>query len=353
MGDGGGSSGGPPHPTVAGDWLRPRLEAAHGRVVGVGARAAYIEMDVGVDAAIDGGGASTGSSRSAWMLAIETHQGVGLPCGLRLTAPDAGLIGQLHPGAAVTVHDGRVVVAGRSPTVLQVVRWHRTRPVVHPPSSDVVAARVADLVAAGRPGRAIGNGTGRSGAPWWSPSWPGLDPVLDRGARDLVAVACGHRAGRDVVGIADDLLGHGPGSTPSGDDLLAGFIATWEVLDPMHARRLAPLADHVVRVAQARTTALSATLLACAVDGAMALPAAGFVRALLAPHPRPDRTSAAFDHLARIGHTSGHDLALGILAAAVAHTRSRPATADPRTRDPLAATVADGTLDLSSTTRSN
>lgn len=352
MGDGGWSSGGP-HPTVAGDWLRPRLDAARGRVVGVGARAAYVEMDAGGDGAIDGGGTSTGSSRPAWMLAIETHQGVGLPCGLRLTAPDAGLMAHLHPGAAVTVHDGRVVVAGRSPAVLQVVRWHRTRPVVHPPSSDVVAARVADLVAAGRPDRAIGNGTGNSGAPWWSPSWSDLDPVLDRGAHDLVAVVVGDVAGGDVVAIADDLLGHGPGSTPSGDDLLAGFIATCQVLDPMLARRVGPVADHVVRVAHARTTALSATLLACAVDGAMALPAAGFLQALLAPHAGPDRTAAAFDHLARIGHTSGHDLALGILAATVAHTRSRPVTAVPRTRDPLAVTVAHGTLDLSSTTGSS
>jgi hypothetical protein len=312
----------PAHPVVAGDWLAGRLDGARGRVVGVGARAAYMAM--------------TGPGGERWTLALESHRGVGLPCGIRLTAPDVDLPTRLVTDAGVAVDDGHVRVATGDPggpLELAVVRWHRTRPTVAALPAAVVAARVAALVApaTGTTPDSPDDG-GRTGpvAPWWSSSWPAPDPVLDRGAHDLVAIATSGAPDDAVVAVADHLLGHGPGSTPAGDDLLAGFLATCVVLDPVLAARVAPLATHVGRLAGARTTALSATLLACAAEGAMALPAAGFLRTLLAPQASPDRTTAAFGHLARVGHTSGHDLALGILAALVAHatasTSHRPTT---------------------------
>ncbi|MBY5163013.1 DUF2877 domain-containing protein, partial [Salsipaludibacter albus] len=87
-----------------------------------------------------------------------------------------------------------------------------------------------------------------------------------------------------------------------------------------------------------RTTALSATLLACARDGAMARPAAVALDALTAaPDDADDRVAGAMDDLARVGHTSGRDLALGLLAV----TGSLAAIAVSRTEDQVDAGVTD------------
>lgn len=103
--------------------------------------------------------------------------------------------------------------------------------------------------------------------------------------------------GRLSAGHLDHLLGRGPGLTPMGDDVLAGWFA---------ARAAAGRPDHVLAAAVRRrlgvTTMLSATLLDCAVRGE-ALPQ---LAAWLA-EPGPATTEA----LLAVGATSGAGLLAG------------------------------------------
>jgi hypothetical protein len=71
------------------------------------------------------------------------------------------------------------------------------------------------------------------------------------------------------------------------------------------------LAAAVTGVAHERTTALSAQLLALADRGAVALPVADVLRAVAGR----GRLVASTARLARVGHTSGSDLLVGIALA--------------------------------------
>jgi hypothetical protein len=132
-----------------------------------------------------------------------------------------------------------------------------------------------------------------------------------------------------AVAAVDALLGSGPGLTPTGDDMLAGLLATLH-----HLRRLPrrfPLdvegrcAEGAVRAhvrvsARSRTTLLSATLLEHALDGAVAGPVARLLRALTADAHSGEPVEAgpipeAIDAVIGIGATSGHDLLAGIAVA--------------------------------------
>lgn len=103
--------------------------------------------------------------------------------------------------------------------------------------------------------------------------------------------------GRLTPAHLDRLLGRGPGLTPLGDDVLAGWIS---------ARIAAGRPDHVIDAAVRRrmtvTTLLSATLLDCALHGEV-LPQLG---AWLAD-PTPETTEA----LLAVGATSGAGLLAG------------------------------------------
>jgi hypothetical protein len=67
-----------------------------------------------------------------------------------------------------------------------------------------------------------------------------------------------------------DLLGLGPGLTPLGDDFILGVVLTlnrWgHSLSPL--KDLEKLNQSLLRSAKQKTTSLSASLLACAVEGA-------------------------------------------------------------------------------------
>lgn len=103
--------------------------------------------------------------------------------------------------------------------------------------------------------------------------------------------------GRLTTAHLDGLLGRGPGLTPLGDDVLAGWFA---------ARIAAGRPDHVLAAALRRrlavTTLLSATLLDCALHGEV-LPELG---AWLA-----EPTDATTEALLAVGATSGAGLLAG------------------------------------------
>ncbi|MEO5609148.1 MAG: DUF2877 domain-containing protein [Ornithinibacter sp.] len=125
---------------------------------------------------------------------------------------------------------------------------------------------------------------------------------------------------RAVVGSAHPseqvarLLGRGPGLTPSGDDALAGAVLVEFALG-----RSQKIAD-AVRARSGTTTAVSRALLGAACQGYAAPQVVALVDAAVAGD------DAAFTiHLPRvlaIGHTSGHDLVTGVLAALAARQPS-------------------------------
>lgn len=119
--------------------------------------------------------------------------------------------------------------------------------------------------------------------------------------------------GRLTPAHVHDLLGRGPGLTPLGDDVLAGWLATRAA-----ARAPDPAVTAAVRRGLATTTMLSATLLDCALHGE-ALPQ---LRAWLG---RPGQATEAA--LLAVGATSG----AGLLAGARLALASLP-LAEPDSR---------------------
>jgi len=111
-----------------------------------------------------------------------------------------------------------------------------------------------------------------------------------------------------LVDIDGGLLGRGPGLTPSGDDVLAGYLVGAAAYDVPAAdvRRL------VESQADRRTTTLSAALLRHAAAGETIPQVSGLLDALAGRRPL-DR---ALVDLHAVGHTSGAALASGVVAAA-------------------------------------
>jgi hypothetical protein len=127
-------------------------------------------------------------------------------------------------------------------------------------------------------------------------------PVAER-VDALAGAVRPHRI--DVV----TMLGDGPGLTPSGDDVLAGYLLGCRAfgLDATE------VCDYVLGAAAQRTTALSAALLCQAVAGWCVPEAAALIRALGGSGPLP----AALRRLQAVGSSSGTALAAGILTAAL------------------------------------
>ncbi|WP_240777744.1 DUF2877 domain-containing protein [Nonomuraea basaltis] len=139
---------------------------------------------------------------------------------------------------------------------------------------------------------------------------PGL---AGNGAVESLAGSCAKGWLLGVVTAAEQLVGLGPGLTPSGDDVLAGLLVTLRHLGAAtEADRAVWLADWlgatVTFDARTRTTPLSATLLHCAARGE----ASPEVLAVLRGVTGRQALEPALRRLHRLGHTSGADLAQGI-----------------------------------------
>lgn len=107
------------------------------------------------------------------------------------------------------------------------------------------------------------------------------------------------RGGRHARPDPERLAGRGPGLTPAGDDILAGYVAG---LTLFHGRNseAAEIAERAARL----TTALSATLLRHAAKGELPEPAHAWLER---GDPQP---------LEAFGHSSGRCLKLGLELAA-------------------------------------
>jgi len=189
--------------------------------------------------------------RGFGVIAVLARTAVRLPCGLQLAALELDLD---RPGEVV-VGDGAI----------------RVGPV------EIAAGRTVSMHVARRPDPA---------------------PALVRQAWQSV----------DRVEVDERLLGRGPGLTPSGDDVLAGYLVGAAAYG-LPADELAAL---VHSQAHRRTTTLSAALLRHAALGEAIPQVAGLLDALGGGR----RLDRALAELLAVGHTSGAALAAGVLAAA-------------------------------------
>ncbi|MDQ1738225.1 MAG: hypothetical protein QOH56_4476 [Pseudonocardiales bacterium] len=163
-------------------------------------------------------------------------------------------------------------------------------------------------------------GTPQPAALTWLDRW--LAPVLPVLELPAAAGPGSGAAACEPAELVRDLLGRGPGLTPSGDDLLCGLIAGGRLFG-RHTDAHRNEIGRILRNRPRATTSLSRQLLlrACAGEGIRELVELG--RALCMPAAPADsvdphsvdlhRAAAA---LTAIGHTSGVALTTGMLAAA-------------------------------------
>jgi hypothetical protein len=290
----------------------PVLERIGGEVFGVvlgaGATAAWVDLD-------------------GFVIAITTREVPLLPNAIALAAGSDAL-GGADAGSRGTARlvPGRVALGSLQVTWDPAAppRWDPTVPVPDGVTRTAVGARGAALA-------------GALGARVREPTLERLPELVRELGRIGLAIATdpegaagltllfravGARDPEPAAAAARALLGRGPGLTPEGDDLLAAVAGTLAVLgpaigppgsaegppDPPWNRLLAAL-----RPLPGRTTALSATLLALALDRRLPEPAGR----LLDLSPAGEQAwPAALTRLERLGHGSGRAYAAGIAATA-------------------------------------
>jgi Protein of unknown function (DUF2877) len=260
-----------------------------GRVVACGRYAAYLSL----------------SGRGDVALAVCTSDAVRVPFGIHLGVPAArSPLARLRAGDPVTVAN-KVVSAGT--LEVTVARWWAARPAVGRVTDSDLASWAAALQSAREEhGRA-----------------PGLG---DQDAEALrFAGALASRGAPQAVAATRRLIGRGPGSTPSGDDLVGSALAAMRVLAPSHPAAAAlwaacgkALAAAVTARPEASTTAVSAALLRYAARGEPIGEVADVLRCAAGARGGQDAARAAALRLLAIGHSSGADCLQGLAAVAAA-----------------------------------
>ncbi|MFE9101505.1 DUF2877 domain-containing protein [Actinomadura geliboluensis] len=283
----------PPAAGAASLALRPLLDPPRraARVIAVFPSAVYLEMRGGPEPRV---------------LAVVTSDAGRLPNAVVVVATR-----REHPfrsvreGGDALVGEGRVEADGLS---VRVRRWWDPSPALAVPHPAALARGVraleAELAAAG----VLAAG---------EPVRGGLDGHPDPGAL-AAACAAGDLAG--AVEAAERIVGLGPGLTPSGDDILCGVLVSLRLVGGAvrHGDAAVRLADWlgaaVTADAGTRTTALAATLLHCAAAGGAGAEVAAVLRFVAGHEPPGGAGQGAVRRLLSIGHTSGTDLAHGVLA---------------------------------------
>ncbi|MEU8796566.1 DUF2877 domain-containing protein [Spirillospora sp. NPDC048819] len=275
--------GRPPAAGAASLALRPLLDPPRraARVIAVFPSALYLEMRGGPEPRV---------------LAVVSSDAHRLPNAVVVVATR-----REHPfrsvreGGDAFVGDGRVEADGLR---VRIRRWWDPSPALGALQPAALAAGLRSLEAAFADAGMTGGGL--AGHP---------DP-------DALAACCAAGDLAGAVEAAERIVGLGPGLTPSGDDILCGLLVSLRLVGDAvrHGRAAARLADWlgaaVTADAGTRTTALAATLLHCAAAGGAGAEVAAVLRCV-AGHEPP---TAAVRRLLAVGHTSGTDLAHGVLA---------------------------------------
>lgn len=113
-----------------------------------------------------------------------------------------------------------------------------------------------------------------------------------------------------------DLIGRGPGSTPSGDDILLGiFLIIQRVNNEIFSLNAKKLCIQISHSANSMTTQMSSSLLEQVTKKRAAEPAIVCANKITDPRLNLDEITAAAENLIQTGHTSGIDSLIGMLIA--------------------------------------
>lgn len=229
--------------------------------------------------------------------------------------------GLVPGGVCLAEGDGHLKVARRTPVGAALAREPWAARLRHARRVDLAVPRAAvDAGAAGALQAAAlhVDAPGRGGP---------QDPLpARRAARSLVAAA-GADDARRVHAVLRDLVGVGPGSTPSGDDVVVGVLAGLDRREDAAARRAAGVLRDALPGLLGRTTRLSRHALAAALRGQVA----ERVHHLVEATADVRRVDAVLRAARTWGATSGLDLAAGVAAGAL----GAPGAATVRTPAPL------------------
>jgi hypothetical protein len=144
----------------------------------------------------------------------------------------------------------------------------------------------------------------------------------------------------NVVRAARGLAGLGPGLTPSGDDMLGGFIGVLALAEAQTVRDATAnkrLAKVIADAARPRTTLLSATLLAHAARGEVAEQVGELLMALTLPVEADAEVLQAAERVLAYGACSGGDTLLGLLLGLQATGNDYPRDDNEEETHPLCA----------------
>ena len=278
---------------TADETLRPQTPL---RAPGVASTAIYgLISAAGTEATVLGT-----SAHAVWLLVddkvlvVSTSDSTRLPNGIQIAAGSSSdLFRMVHHGATVEVGHGRIMLEGLAVTIS---RWWDPRPTLSATSPSTLADAIKGL--------------------------PAEVPDID-GAPLRSALVAGSAGG--ILHSARLLLGKGPGLTPEGDDYLAGALSGTRLLGEALGRDrtttlIAGVSVPLAKLAEARTTSFSASLIHSALRGQVAEPAGALLRALTG---RGDIASC-HQSLLRVGHSSGPALAAGMVLAAKSLIQSGP-----------------------------
>lgn len=269
--------------------LRPLLDGPRGpgRVLAVFPSAVYVEVRTG---------------REPRVVGLVAPDAVRLPNAVVVTAPDArAQFASLRAGADAAVGEGLVDLG---PVRVRARRWWDPAPALGPVSRVQLEPSVAALQ------RLVERSPRRHG-------------LIGHHGPDDLAAACGAGDLACAVDAAERVVGLGPGLTPSGDDMLSGLLVALRVVGGALAGGAEAvwlagwLGAAVTSYADARTTTLAATLLHCAAQGRPSAEMAAVLRALAGREP----LKPAATRLLATGHTSGADLAWGLLTGCLTALR--------------------------------
>ena len=112
-----------------------------------------------------------------------------------------------------------------------------------------------------------------------------------------------------------EIIGLGPGLTPSGDDFLAGFLSAGAVIgrrSPEARRLFDQLGEIILREAKGRTTEVSMAMLEDAAEGEISEPMWDFLNSIYAGNM--ETSSGIIEKILSIGGSSGEDQLNGLAA---------------------------------------
>lgn len=149
-----------------------------------------------------------------------------------------------------------------------------------------------------------------------------LGQKISRPVLQLVASSDAFDAGRSIQ-AAESMIGIGPGLTPSGDDILIGFLAgLWSLSGrhPKHHSFLRTFGEGILQIAQ-RTNEISRTYLYHAARGQFSSALSTLVENIGTGGDVEQATQDAM----RVGHSSGMDTVTGLLAGLAVWNQATPA----------------------------